>query len=141
MTENQKVKIIKLRAAGQGYGTIAQELGISVNTVKSFCRRKSINEETAPKSPLILSGKVTYCENCGQEILQVAKQKPRKFCSDKCRNAYWNGHLDLVQRRAYYTLRCRHCGKVFQVYGDKGRKFCSRECYRAERYKGGDKHE
>ena len=141
MTDKQKTQIIKLRAAGYGYGKIAQQLGISVNTVKSFCRRKCVNEETASKSSLVLSGKVTRCENCGQEIHQVAKQKPRRFCSDACRNQWWNSHLNLVKRKANYTLRCRHCGKVFQVYGDRERKYCSRECYLAERLKGGERHE
>ncbi len=141
MTDKQKTQIIKLRAAGYGYGKIAQQLGISVNTVKSFCRRKCVNEETASKSSLVLSGKVTHCENCGQEIHQVAKQKPRRFCSDACRNQWWNSHLDLVKRKANYTLKCRHCGKVFQVYGDRERKYCSRECYLAERLKGGGCHE
>ena len=36
MTDNQKAQIIKLRAAGNGYGSIARTLGISLNTVKSF---------------------------------------------------------------------------------------------------------
>ncbi len=63
MTDKQKTQIVKLRAAGYGYGKIAQELGISVNTVKSFCRRKCVNEETASKLSLVLSGKVNRCEN------------------------------------------------------------------------------
>ena len=46
MTDNQKSQIIKLRAAGNGYGKIAQTLGISLNTVKSFCRRNDINGNT-----------------------------------------------------------------------------------------------
>ena len=44
MTENQKTQIAKLRAAGLGYGKIAQQLGMSLNTVKSYCRRKGVNE-------------------------------------------------------------------------------------------------
>jgi endogenous inhibitor of DNA gyrase (YacG/DUF329 family) len=141
MTENQKVKIIKLRAAGYGYGKIAQQLGISVNTVKSFCRRRSINEDTATKSTLILSGEVTYCENCGEAIRQVKGQKRRKYCSDRCRWDYWRKHDDQINRKAYYTLKCRHCGKVFQVYGDRGRQYCSRRCYLEARSKGGAGHD
>ena len=33
MTDNQKAQIIKLRAAGNGYGKIAQTIGISVKDV------------------------------------------------------------------------------------------------------------
>lgn len=47
MTDNQKAQIIKLRVAGNGYGKIARTLGISLNTVKSFCRRNDINGNIA----------------------------------------------------------------------------------------------
>jgi DNA-binding CsgD family transcriptional regulator len=46
MTDHQKAQIIKLRAAGNGYGKIARTLGISLNTVKSFCRRNDINRNS-----------------------------------------------------------------------------------------------
>lgn len=42
MTYNQREQIKRLRAAGNGYGEIAQTPGISANTVKSFCRRNAI---------------------------------------------------------------------------------------------------
>ena len=75
MTDNQKSQIIKLRAAGNGYGKIAQTLGISLNTVKSFCRRNDINGNTAIEPSVTLTGETTACENCGREIQQIAKQK------------------------------------------------------------------
>jgi DNA invertase Pin-like site-specific DNA recombinase len=46
MTDHQKAQIIKLRAAGNGYGKIARTLGISLNTVKSFCRRNDISRNS-----------------------------------------------------------------------------------------------
>ena len=55
MTDNQKAQIIKLRAAGNGYGKIAQTIGISVNTVKSFCRRNDVNGQ--PYLPLFSPGR------------------------------------------------------------------------------------
>ena len=58
MNDEQKQKIISLRRDGAGYGSIATELGISINTVKSFCRRNSL---TAPKMG-------TVCEECGKPI-------------------------------------------------------------------------
>ncbi len=139
MTDNQKTQIMKLRAAGYGYGKIAQELDISLNTVKSFCRRNRLKKVT--DVPVILSGETTYCENCGREILQVFKSKKRRFCSDKCRNLWWNKNLDKVKRKAYYTIVCKHCGKEFQVYGDRRRKYCSYECYSKDRFQGGDHHD
>ena len=43
MTDRQKDRIRQMRAAGYGYMKIAQELGISENTVKSFCQRKGLS--------------------------------------------------------------------------------------------------
>ena len=141
MTDNQKSQIIKLRTAGNGYGKIAQALGISLNTVKSFCRRNDINGASAVEPSVQLTGESTCCENCGREIQQIAKRKKKRFCCDKCRNVWWNSHLDRVKRKAVYDFRCLHCGKEFHIYGDKRRKYCSHECYIADRFKGGDCNE
>lgn len=141
MTDNQKSQIIKLRAAGNGYGKIAHALGISVNTVKSFCRRNEINGDVTTESFVMLTGETTVCENCGQEIQQIAKRKQKRFCCDKCRNEWWNSHLDQVKRKAVYHFRCIYCGKEFHIYGDRRRKYCSHECYIADRFKGGGVHE
>ena len=42
MTDEQKQKIIALRRDGAGYRQVAAAVGISINTVKSFCRRHSL---------------------------------------------------------------------------------------------------
>lgn len=126
MNDEQKQKIISLRRDGAGYGSIATELGVSINTVKSFCRRNSL---TAPKTG-------TACEECGKPITQNPGRKRKRFCSDACRNKWWNNHLDLVRRKANYTFTCPACGKEFTVYGDSHRKFCSHACYIAYRFKG-----
>ncbi len=47
MTDEQKQQIIALRRDGAGYGRIAAQLQISINTVKSFCRRHSLAASTA----------------------------------------------------------------------------------------------
>lgn len=39
MTTEQKSKILSLRDSGHGYAAIAAKVGISKDTVKSFCRR------------------------------------------------------------------------------------------------------
>lgn len=74
MTEYQKAQIIKLRATGNGYEKIAKSLGISLNTVKSFCRRNDI-VNFSDEPAMTYTGETTYCENCGQPIRQTAKQK------------------------------------------------------------------
>ena len=137
MTENQKMQIIKLRASGNGYGKIAKTLGISLNTIKSFCRRHNINGNAVVESLAPCCGETARCENCGREIHQIAKQKKRRFCCDKCRNVWWNAHLDRVKRKAIYDFRCLHCGKVFRIYGDRRRKYCSHKCYISDRFKVG----
>ena len=69
------------------------------------------------------------CRQCGKPIVQVKGRKAKYFCSDKCRNAWWNAHPEKVQRKAYYHLTCEYCGKEFISYGNRKRKYCSRPCY------------
>ena len=137
MTDIQRAQVIKLRTAGNSYGSIARTVGISLNTVKSFCRRNNITENADAPVPVILTGEITLCENCGLEIRQIAKRKKKRFCCDKCRNEWWNKNLDKVQRKTVYGFKCSHCGKAFSIYGDSRRKYCSHECYIADRFGGG----
>ena len=134
MTDAQKEKIRFWRMEGLGYGTIAARLGLSDNTVKSFCRRNHLTG-VAAKEPLIL------CRQCGQPLAQLPKRKERKFCCEACRRAWWKAHPELVNRKAFYLLTCAHCGKEFKSYGNKGRKYCSHVCYIAERFGEGGSHD
>ena len=45
MTEKQKSEIVKLRVKGMTYGDIADKLGVSINTVKSFYSRHKNPQE------------------------------------------------------------------------------------------------
>ena len=103
MTDEQKQQIIALRRDGAGYGRIAARLQISINTVKSFCRRHSLAASTAG----------AVCEQCGKPIEQNPGRKRKRFCCDVCRNKWWNAHLELVKRKAVYTYTCPACGKKF----------------------------
>lgn len=115
MTREEKIKAQALRAAGKGYSAIAREMGLSVSTVTSFCK-KHMNDT------------FDVCPQCGVRLKHVPKHKKKKFCSDKCRMLWWNAHLDQVNRQTYYPAVCNHCGKEFLAYGNDHRKFCSREC-------------
>lgn len=126
MKDEQQRQIIALRREGAGYGSIASQLGLSINTVKSFCRRHSL---ATPKAESV-------CEQCGRPIEQTPGRKRKRFCCDVCRNKWWNSHLDLVKRKAVYTFTCPTCGKEFTVYGNRRRKFCSHACYIAYRFRG-----
>ena len=132
MTEEQKKQIKDLRGKGEGYKKIAQELGLSENTVKSFCRRTAMQKQEVAAP--IKSDSV--CECCGKSMEQIPGRKKRRFCSDACRQKWWNSHLHLVQRKAVYRLKCHHCGRDFEVYGNSRRKYCSHACYIAERFGG-----
>ena len=81
MTDEQKQQIIALRRDGAGYGRIAARLQISINTVKSFCRRHSLAASTAG----------AVCEQCGKPIEQNPGRKRKRFCCDVCRRKYISG--------------------------------------------------
>ena len=127
MTESEKIKVITLRKQGVSYGGISQQLGLNLNTVKSFCKRCKESGFTP------ITDRV-YCKNCGVAIKQTPHRKKKQFCCDKCRNVWWNKHLDKVKRKAVYEIECAGCGKVFTVYGRKERKYCCHECYIIDRF-------
>jgi predicted nucleic acid-binding Zn ribbon protein len=132
MTAEQKAEIIALRSDGTTFSDIAEQLGLSINTVKSFYRRC----ENAPEKAA-----ASYCKCCGKAIAQPSGAREKKFCSDKCRMEWWNAHRDDVNKKAFYDYVCECCGRHFLAYGNKRRKYCSRECYIADRFKGGDGNE
>ncbi len=70
----------QLRLHGVPPSAIARELGLSVNTVKSYIRRHPNIENTV------------RCQWCEEPMLQSAGRKQKKFCSDRCRITYWNHH-------------------------------------------------
>ena len=132
MTNEQRMIVSALRAQGMGYGAIARKVGISENTVKSFCRRNAQKED----KPVTGAGE-HRCLCCGAPVAQQAGRKEKKFCSDKCRNKWWNAHLDQVDRRAIREVICANCGRTFSVYGRTERKYCSHACYIQQRCNGG----
>ena len=63
MTAAQKQRVEFLRAKGESYAAIADDLGISENTVKSYCRRNNIGiaikqEQHSPTAACRLRGLV-----------------------------------------------------------------------------------
>jgi uncharacterized protein YjcR len=51
MTSFQKEQIHRMRSAGMGYAKIAASLGISENTIKSYCRRHNLGGIMATSQP------------------------------------------------------------------------------------------
>ena len=125
MKKEDMIAIGNMRLQGKSAGVIAAALGLSVNTVKSYLRRHPD------------MGCTHFCPQCGKPVMQAEGRKEKKFCSDKCRNKWWNAHLDKVDRRVIREVTCAGCGKTFSVYGQAARKYCSHACYIRHRFGGG----
>lgn len=128
MTNEQKRMVSELMGKGYGYKKIASLMGLSDNTVKSFCHRKK--QDTA------VTGGKHYCPNCGVEVRQNSGRKEKRFCSDKCRSAWWNSHQSQLGRKKVREFICCTCGKFFTGYGKADRKYCSHKCYIKDRFGG-----
>ena len=128
MTDDQKEKIPILRHKGHSYSQIAVDLGISENTVKSFCRRNDLGTMLKNKPQV---DKETYiiCKQCGKSLTHGTKGQPKKFCSEECRRTWWKVNESYLAKKAYYMITCTNCGKYFESYGNKSRKFCSHACF------------
>lgn len=127
MTLEQQERIRQLRAAGEGYKKIGTLLNISVNTVKSFCRRdnganttETVEEKDAEPIPL--------CPRCHKPVAQISGHRKRIFCSSACRVAFWR-----MQAQPINIRTCPGCGRP--LFGnDHRRKYCSHDCYIAHRF-------
>ena len=133
MTGDQKQTILRGRAAGLAYSQIADEVGLPLNTVKSCCRRAGLSMSNASKDTGIEENK-EICKQCGKKLVHREKVKPKKFCCEACRRAYWNSHREQMNRKAVYPVVCAHCGRSFESYGNAGRKYCSHHCYIEHRF-------
>lgn len=126
MNACQKERIALLRAEGKSYNCIADTLDLSINTVKSYCRRNNMGGTGLMTSePLGCN----CCSHCGAKLKQSTGKKQKRFCSDQCRMAWWKAHPEALQRKAIYSIVCAHCQESFESYGNKNRKYCSRGCY------------
>lgn len=118
MKLEEKNKIYQLKKEGYGYKKIASELGISVSSVQSFLKRNPMDIDL-----------LGTCKRCGMTIQSIKGKKRKKFCCDRCRWDWWNSHIKEVNKKAFYTLTCKHCGKEFTAYGNQKRVYCCHDCY------------
>jgi endogenous inhibitor of DNA gyrase (YacG/DUF329 family) len=117
MRQQTKEQISRLHHDGYNVTAIAAMTGVPPGTVRSHLRRRS--DTVHPMT----------CPQCGTAVKRSLGHPNKKFCSDHCRMAWWNTHPEKVNKKAYYTLACRQCGKEFESYGNKNRKYCCRQCY------------
>ncbi|MDO4301293.1 MAG: RNA polymerase subunit sigma-70 [Clostridia bacterium] len=128
MTNEQKEKIIRFRNMGHGYAEIGREIGVSKDTVKSYCRRNGLKISD--------SKNVDKCRECSKPIMQYEKKKKRIFCCKACREKWWAAHPEQVNKKAIYSFECTFCGRKFTAYGNSKRKYCSHKCYIKDRFGG-----
>lgn len=67
MNDIQKNQIKTLRLQGAGYSKIARSLGLSENTVKSYCKRNSLGSVTNSQTDGN-KDQNGFCKNCGITI-------------------------------------------------------------------------
>lgn len=132
MTEIQKQQIQTMRSNGLVFADIADKLHLSVNSVKSYCRRNAIwkQENTA-----------ALCKHCGAVLNNTPGHRQKTFCSAVCQQKYWWENRNLMHHHALISVTCPACGKSFTAYKGHHRKYCSHACYVADRYGKADAHE
>ena len=130
MTNLQKERISHMRLDGESYAAIADALGLSRNTVKSYCLR-NFRAEPNIKPVSALTG---TCNQCGKGFTLCPGHRQRRFCSDRCRMAWWNAHRDMLNSQDKVEQTCACCGKHFMGYARQRRKYCSHACYILDRY-------
>ena len=130
MTKDEKEKLKDLRYKGKDYRAIADTLGISFDTVKSYCRRNGLDYETLKKGEL--------CPVCAEPLINTKGHRQKKYCCEECRRKWWRLHPELKQKlaKSLYEKTCCSCHKSFISYGCKARKYCSWPCYNIGRKEG-----
>lgn len=122
MTDLQKRQIVVMRQQNTTYTTISAALGIPVSTIKTFCRRNGMMAEASTRKPV--------CKNCGVGLTNMPGARHRLFCSDRCKQTWWNKHRwERVSTKLVPHI-CATCGRSFTDYSGANRKYCSRKCYR-----------
>ena len=123
MTQEQKTWILHYRERQMTYREIGEKLGLSPDTVKTFCRRNTPQEDRTEASAS------SQCRNCGAPVHPLPGRRERLFCSPACRTAYWRKHNLLGKDPRY----CAGCGALL-TGGSASRKYCSHACYIRHRF-------
>lgn len=152
MTIEQKETVTRMRAEGNTFSAIAESLGISVSTIKSYWQKSS--QASKPVSPgtdaYEVSGSAAkektqdntmppvtpgICRQCGVALNLHIGNQMKRFCSERCRQKWWRAHPGLVTAKASVSV-CVGCGRTFKNGGNPARRFCSRTCYTRHRLSG-----
>ena len=131
MTIAEKNLVEMYRSQGLSCSEIASRVNLSVNTVKSYCRRKKQSLEasfaaaSAVSVPSSVSSETGICKNCGTVMTAAPGKRNKLFCSDKCRYQWWHLHRGNSLNAEERT--CLFCGKIFRT--NRIQKYCCHDCY------------
>lgn len=128
MTDGDKLRIRQYRMQGLGHTEIARLLGLSVNTVKSYCRRSGLKCMNQRKE----TNGDSVCRQCGNTLNHMPGKKKKRFCSEACRLRWWHNHRHMS--KAAKVMKCAACGHEFTT--DHVQKYCSHACYIEARFGG-----
>ena len=73
MSPTQKEKIEEMRKKGMGYGAIAKQMQMPLNTIKSFCRRNNLASD-------MLGARFDPIPRKNRVKTQKKKEPPKIFC-------------------------------------------------------------
>ena len=135
MTEKQKNTILKMRAEGISFKDIAEELGMSLGSVKMFVSHHNRNYDRScePCGELLAKDSVRdfstipvhrtnarisgimpeyrACANCNKPLEPNAKRTQR-FCCEKCRNDWWNHHQNQISAQISCQVSCQVSAQI-----------------------------
>ena len=71
-----------------------------------------------------------FCPECGEAFPRNPRGRPKVFCCDACRRAWWEKHPQPEHWKSTRKLICPVCGREFLAIRDYAhkRKYCSRSC-------------
>ncbi len=89
------------------------------------------------KQEFLAAVAMSFCPNCGEAIVQPARGRRKKFCSDTCRFQWKNKHPKRENWKSSRIAVCPICGKAFMASQEytRQRKYCSRACANRSRAK------
>ena len=145
VTVLQEEQIRQLRSQGVGYRNIANQLNLTRDAVRNYCKSHNLNgyREAVQMNIQRMQNDDSVCTYCGAPLKQPKTGRKKHFCNDTCRRKWWNQNRDKIRENpgAIYTFTCKGCGKSFTAYGNKKRQYCSHACYINSRFWDGMKPE
>lgn len=133
LTNAQTKRIDELRSKGVGYRLIAQELNLSRDAVRYYCKTHDLAGYA--EDQMLENDNTDQCRQCGTSLPQNSSRQ-RRFCSDACRWKWWHEHGDEQVRPSatHQEVVCSNCGKTFMAYITRARKYCCHDCYIRDRF-------